>query len=239
MTIRARVLTSVVASVFLFSTTSFADDNPAPSSQPHAPPPALVVTQQGVSMTPAFEQQRVRLTGALRPDLRTRLVPVAASLLLRMGQPPPPNTPAPSVTDLARMSLAAAGFQGADVDTLVMIVMMMAAKETEQETKELLADIKATNAAKKCLRELPSQPRDARVDKSALLRECVKKAVPDVTPARLAAISPDAASLDSHSQQTSSAFMTAEERARRLGEVLSHVMKKMSDTSDSIVANMK
>jgi hypothetical protein len=71
------------------------------------------------------------------------------------------------------------------------------------------------------------------------MRECVKRAVPDISAARLAAVAADQDSLDEVSQQDALKLRLVMERAQKLSAALSNLLKKASDTSESTVSNLK
>lgn len=152
----------------------------------------------------------------------------------------------------------AGDLQGADVEALVFLVMMQASRSAQDDLKAIMNDIEATNAAKARWRESMQELGAAR---SALEAEIKSPCPPLATTTDLETVLPIlltayglgldheldglTAELDSQDQMSELSEMEtlrlqeAMDRRTRMMTVLANVMKKVADTSQGIVNNMK
>jgi hypothetical protein len=171
-------------------------------------------------------------------------------------------------------------FDGSDIEALAFVAMMEAAKSAAEDLKQIMAEVKAINAAKKRLRELIAKVNRDVVAATLACHEGRKLAyapnglggasayhrvpipVPDFEAATgvqtavvnfvegrtathddLQAVLDDLKnrldSMNEMSEMTSLRLQMAMDRRSKFIETLSNVMKKISDTQDSIVQNMK
>jgi antitoxin ParD1/3/4 len=182
------------------------------------------------------------------------------------------------VRDALRL-LAARDRAGADIETLIMVLMQQMARDAEEDLRATLAEMQARNAAKKALRDLIRRVKRDRLAND-LRREYDERL--DCTQGlgserayhrvRLPALDPDATGglrwaptdlagekltrveqldgivdelkgkLDSLSDLTEIEAMRLQmlmDRRSKAMEMLSNMMKKMSETQAAIVQNMK
>lgn len=123
---------------------------------------------------------------------------------------------------LARFTLAATP-AGSDIEELVQLVLSLAAREAEDDLREILAEVEKINAQKKRLREL--------VDR--LGQES------DQLVASLRAEYRDLFDVNESAELQSLQLQMAMDRLARLLEALANILKKLSDTDSSIIQNIK
>jgi hypothetical protein len=98
---------------------------------------------------------------------------------------------------------------GADIEELAFIVLMQATQDQDNDLRQIMAETKAANDSKAALR----QQQQAMADKKD--------------------------SLSDMSQMQQARLQMAMDRRSKLIEALSNIMKKFSDTDNSIIKNMK
>jgi hypothetical protein len=116
---------------------------------------------------------------------------------------------------------AYSGCAHADIDALCFIIMMAAAQDAADDLKDMLADMKAASGRKARLRKLHET-----MDKAALDAEVAK-------------IKNDLDSMSEMGEIESLRLQMAMERASKMMSTLSDIMKKISDTAESIAPNLK
>ena len=169
--------------------------------------------------TPATVQQLPPGSQAREARLLSHMGPQARAFIVREGRLEAQNGEASEGVALAAAhaygpTLGAMG--DADIEALAFLVMMEAAKSSQDDLKSIMAEVKAVNTAK-------SKQRQALADAAA-------------TKSRLRD------RLDSQgelSQSDSMQLQMATDRRAKAIEMLSNLMKKMSDTQSTIVGNLK
>ncbi|MBI2156358.1 MAG: hypothetical protein HYU26_05545 [Candidatus Rokubacteria bacterium] len=158
-----------------------------------------------------------------------------------------------------------------DIEALVMLVMMQAARDAEEDLKAIMAEMKAANAAKQKLRDLigkvskdvaqnagkrdgdPCRPPQCGVGRAALAevqpalaaaRARVAFAQQDVATIRdLRALQDELKgkldSMNEMSEITSLRLQMMIDRRSKFISTLSSIMKRISDTQDTLVQNLK
>jgi hypothetical protein len=116
---------------------------------------------------------------------------------------------------------------GADIDALIMIVMMQAASDADQDLKDILAEVKAKNSEKSQMRAALQQMRMSRVKSARELN------------ADMQSMKYDLDSMSEMGETESMRLQMAMDRYSKLMEALSNIMKKMSETNDNIIKNLK
>jgi hypothetical protein len=116
----------------------------------------------------------------------------------------------------------------ADIDALVVLVMMEASKDSQEELKSVMMEMKRKNAEKKNVSQpvitKQRQPTpDSLVNDKTRLRN--KPAANDIT-------------MDS-GQQLQSRMDKMVDRRARTNDMISTIMKKISDTQNQIIQNLK
>lgn len=106
-----------------------------------------------------------------------------------------------------------------DIDALVMMVMMEAAAAEEQATRDLLEQMKATNAEREKLRALQAEAR-----KQGAARDELKGKLD---------------SLNEMSQVNSLRLQMLMDRRSKFLNIVNNIMKKISSTQDTLVQNLK
>jgi hypothetical protein len=214
----------------------------AAAEGPSAPPPAAAARPTDAQTKAAIERQRVRLSAAMRPELRARVLTAARLLAQRLdapvaahGRPPDPLQLALQIASDGQSFPNAASLGSADIEALAFLVMMEAAKSADEDLKTIMAQVKAINAAKSCMRSF--------VDR-AKARPCIDAIAPPppMTQAELDALLAtmrDQDSLDSMGEMTSLRLQMAMDRKSKFMSTLSNILKKISDTASSIISNMK
>lgn len=215
----------------------------AADAPPAAPPPTAASAGAADAQTrAAIEQQRLRFAAVMRPELRTRVIAAARLLDQRLDAPVHANAPPTDPQQAARQivtdghSFVGLGGGGADIEALVFIVLMEAAKSTEDDLEAIMGQINGVNAAKACLRATLERTK---------VRQCMDGIVPSppLTQAALdtllAPAKADPSTLDALSQSEALTLQMIMDRRSKLMAALSNVLKKISDTSSSIVQNMK
>ncbi len=177
------------------------------------------------------------------------------TIAVRPGPPAPMNAAAPSV-----------GLGSADIEALCFIVLMEASKSSQEDLKTIMEGVKNINKQKEHLRQLTNDVKRVRAgsrpnDTPCASPDCKALAASLQTltgqlPPKARFTAPPIAtmgdlgraedklkdSLDSLSEMgemESLRLQTAMDRRSKAMETLSNLMKKFSDTSDVIIANLK
>ncbi|MCX6895860.1 MAG: hypothetical protein NTZ16_10260 [Verrucomicrobia bacterium] len=135
-----------------------------------------------------------------------------------------------------------------DIEALVFIVMMEATKDANEDLKALMAATKAANEKKAAQRQAAGNlKKDEAGIKAAARQEAagtastnlqIRAHAINVKPsARASAAQPD--SMGDMSEEQQLRLQMAMDRRAKVEEILSNVMKKMSDTQSNIVGNLK
>lgn len=126
---------------------------------------------------------------------------------------------------------------GADIGALAFLVLMQSSKSAQEDLKAIMARVKAINEKKAKLRELlgDAQERASRLDPDSFARAIVTMQAD----AMVEQIERDLASLSEMSEMPSLRLQMAMERISRMMSVLSSILKKLADTQQAIVRNIK
>jgi hypothetical protein len=197
----------------------------------HAAEPAPNAT---VSVT--VGREHARLTGPLRPDLRPKVQSAGRALLVKMAaqeeaRKKDPRAPFLGIETLARKMVDDASRFGlttqsnADIEALATLVLLEAAKDADEDVKSATSRLAAINALKRCSRE----PR------------CVRDVRPtaEIHQADLDALRDKLDSLGELGEIETLRLQAAMDRLSKLLSTLSNMLKKISDTSQQIVRNLK
>lgn len=212
-----------LALALVLSTSSLAGASPTKATR--------AVYAELVRPEAALEPQRARLWSAASPELRTKLQPAIERVLVRAGAKPqegeaPLDLPA-EAKDAATAVLGS--LATADIEALAFIIMMQAAKSAREDLKAIMGAVKAIDMARAC--------------KGA--RPCLEALAPkdEVTQAHLDALRSRLAtkevSLSEMGEMESLRLQMAMDRMSKLVSTLSNLQKKISDTSSTIVQNIK
>lgn len=182
------------------------------------------------------EALRTKLVAGLRADARAKLAAATTAYLAKMKD----ASFVPEAT--ARDVLVANGYLGyasrapSDVEALVLVVLLEASKDAEQDLRTAMERVAEINRHKQAVREAIAQcKRD---------RTCLKDAKPPagITKAtfdKLVGIELDGGGLGPAASANQLRVQMMMDRRQRLLETLSNAMKKMAQTSEGIVANLK
>jgi putative addiction module CopG family antidote len=175
-----------------------------------------------------------------------------------------------------QMAMATPALQGSDIDALVQTVLLQAARDADEDLREIMRELQSINAAKRKLRELIQRVRHDRANNAGRLRleydaqglgsERAYHRAPmpvadpeatgrvrfvqiDLHPGRITAVeSFDSILADLQDQRDSLADLSEMnslrlqilmDRRSKLYTALSNILKKLSDTEDAIVHNLK
>jgi hypothetical protein len=243
--------------VIVIATALFCMPAPARAAPPvQGKPPAAASAS---SYEAAHEARRLRLASGLKPALRPKLDATVAEVR-KLAQPPATaaGKTAPPPPDLAAVARAAlrdlARAENLDIEALVQLVLLEAAKETDQETRALLAELKAANERKAALRAalaaMKASREATRSTKACASLACLDALPPsaEYTQATMTAVKqslvavPEAAREDNLNDASTTNQMRIQmvmDRKAKIAEILSHILEKLSDTSQSILQNMK
>lgn len=152
------------------------------------------------------------------------------------------------------------GLPGGDVEALVFLVLMEAAKSAQEDQKAMMEQMKQVNEAKAALREKTRQAKRANAELATNARRDTKApqgmaARPAMGPQRSAAqptplpkaqfdrqlrsAKDDYESLSEMEESQSLRMQMAMDRRTKLMATLSDILKKMSDTGSGITKNLK
>jgi hypothetical protein len=121
---------------------------------------------------------------------------------------------------------------GVDIDALVQMVFVESVRQAEEDLRDAMAEVERSNAEKKALRDSKPALRQPPV--------ALSPAAGDVSaPALDAAGREKVEALGESSEIESLRLQRAQDRYAKAAEVMSNVMKKMSDTHDQIIQNQK
>ena len=117
---------------------------------------------------------------------------------------------------------------GADIEALVLDVMLQASRDADEDLRAIVAEMQAQVAARRRQRELVCRLARERADLAAGEAAAIRDDVTDQLDA-----------LSELSELTSLRLQMAMDRRSKFIEALSNLLKKISDTEDSIVTNLK
>ncbi len=231
-----RTFSSVLVVATLTIAAPLFADTPAPATR------AGGATAQAPSFA-AVEGQHAKLFGAIKPSARSKIEATARVLIFDVAAAQhqartAKTTAATKPFDLgaaARARVIEAGYYGleapstGDIDALVRIVMFQAAKDADADLRAVEAAMRAVNKAKEALRQ-------GIAAEKALAGEKLRKSDLDEITAH------SKAGLDSLSElgETESIrLQMAMDRLSKMMTTLSNILKKNSDTAQSITQNLK
>ena len=204
------------------------------------------------------DQRMAALSPSLRDWVRAR-----ARAAVDTGVAP---DPAQLASD-AELRLAGQDFAGADIEALVQIVMMEAARQSDADLREIMAQTQASNKRKAEMREAmraknaaagqaatgpeskaicvdpPCKPQLVQVQPQIMMTQ---PQISAVQPRIQAAKAPDTSqakddmdSMSEMGEMESMRLQMAMDRRSKFMEALSNLMKKNSDTASTITSNLK
>lgn len=127
----------------------------------------------------------------------------------------------------------------ADIESLAFIVLMQMAREAAEDLKAIMAEVKAINNKKAAQRELLADLREIAAD-GGEVGDCRRE--PCEAPsleARIAEVQDELDAMNEQSELLTLRLQMSMDRHARLLQTLSNIMKKISDTADQIVSNLK
>lgn len=204
----------------------------APQKAAAAKDPAMAGKQKAAAQaTPTLDAEALKkeaaLLGKLSAEQRSKVAAAAKALPGRVNAAAK-ATPAKTLDQLGKEAAMAAGLGGADIETLVALVMMQAAKDAQEELKSLLASVKAVNAARKCK------------DNACL---AAMKPTPDYDQKTLdgvrANVKGNVEGLGDLGQRTMLSLQTASAQLNRVATAANTIMQKTSDSNQGVVQKMK
>lgn len=210
----------IVAAVLAFSA-------PALALADEAPRAAVVATPATVKpLAPAIAARHAKLFAVLRPDLKPKIAMAARILAARVSAPvakgakpvDPRAAAALTVADAHNFGLTTTA--GADIEALIELVVMQAAKDADEDLRAQLEAMQKTNQRKAALRKALEA---SKADEEALRKK----------------LEGELDSLDDLSQADMMKIQAYQERQSKLEEALSNLMKKKTDTAAAIIQNLK
>lgn len=201
-----------------------------PSMSAGSPPSAAqdAAAVELVRTRAAIENQRLRLAGALQPNARAKLQePIRQTLQAASKK----TVPAPELLDIAKRSVGNAfgGLSKAGVEAMALVALMEAEKDTRNEVNETRTRLDAVRQAKDCRSALACL--EALAGKGGVSKEMADKAIEDIKKQR--------DSLSEMGEMESLRLQMAMDRMSKLMSTLSSVLKKISETSETITQNIK
>ncbi len=135
-----------------------------------------------------------------------------------------------SIEAVEHLSTKTTGWQPPDIIEIVQAVMLESARATQRDLETLMSQVKGVNAEKRKVREVIGQLR-AVAGVSAEERRQLK-ALQDTLKAHLDALS-------ELSEMTSLRLQTMLDRRSKFISTLCNIMKKVSETRDELIKNLK
>lgn len=118
--------------------------------------PAVAGKQKAAAATPATPtldaealKKEEALLGKISAEQRSKVAAAAKSLPSRVSAAAK-ATPAKTLDQLGKEAATAAGLGGADIESLVFLVLMQAAKSAQEDLKAIMASVKAVKVARMC-----------------------------------------------------------------------------------------
>ncbi len=229
-TTRSRLLVVMFlsgASAALLGTGAGAQALRAPTPQAPTPQAPTRMLQTAAPSFDALLERQDKVLPSLKPEARRRLEAAARELLARMDRPVDrPSTrasgaPAKPLVEVARDVAQTANLApylggGGDMDIMAMalIVMMEAARSAREDLKGIMDGVKGINGSREQLRRELAAMQQIRGDAGA-------------------------SGLSALSQQQQLRMQLALDRISKFEQALSNMLKKIADTQNTIVGNMK
>jgi hypothetical protein len=230
----------VLAAILTLSTAALADETPRATTGAAASRATLPTV---APLTPAVTAQHTRLFGALRADLKPKVAMAARILAARVSAPVPPKGKPVDVMAAAHEVVGAAHNFGlgtvnsGDIEALAFIVLMQATKDADEDLRDILAKVKKMNEQKAAIRQALVRCKGDRT--------CAKRTPPPAGMTRaeleklvdaLADRRDSSGDLDGADALKLQGFL---DRRQKLLETLSNLLKKIADTNESIIQNLK
>jgi hypothetical protein len=147
------------------------------------------------------------------PRARAHLTPKGAQWVAMESQRLRSGAIPPSQVSADTMGVTGGLAAGADIEELAFVVLMQATQDQDNDLQQIMAQTKAINNSKAAQRSQMQAQQQAAADKKD--------------------------SLSDMSQMEQMKLQMAMDRRAKMIETLSNLMKKMSDTDNSIIKNMK
>lgn len=196
---------------------------PAKAATSAAPDSAALVRAQA-----AIEAHRMRLAGGLQPHVRAKLQePIHQTLQVASKKTAAPT----ELLDTANRSVgkAFANLSKDGIEAMALVVLMEADVGTRIEVNQIKARLEAVRQAKDCRGALPCL--EALAGRGGISKEMADKAMGDLKNQR--------DSLSELGETETSRLRAAMERQSKFSSVLSNLLKKIADTSETITQNIK
>ena len=130
--------------------------------------------------------------------------------------------------------------QDGDIMALATFVMMQASKSAQEDLKAIMAGVKAVNAAKARQRELLGINSKQRADADMLDGDSFVIAIASLqVDAMLAETQDDLDSMGALGEMQQLRLQMVMDRRAKMMSALCNIMKKIADTQDNIVSNLK
>ena len=216
---RIAAVLSVALGVSLFTQSQVAIAQPRPAR----PPVAVQVLPAPATLTQDAVVQRQDVVYArLKPEAARQLEAAAREYIARVERVPTPGRAPKGPMDHAKDVAATVqnGALGADIEAMALLIMAQAARDAEADLKAMLAEMKQANRTKE---ELRKHFEYLRAKRAGLFPE---------KPAGLDA-------MNELTESQSLRLQMAMDRISKMMATLSNILKKIADTQQTIVQNMK
>ena len=131
-----------------------------------------------------------------------------------------------------------AGLGNSDIEAMAFLVLMQAAKSAQDDLKGIMAEVKATNDAKAKQREAINRQNAQKAAATAALKDSGKRI--QANPALLQkAGNTKTDNINDMDQPQQLKLQQAMDRSSKMTEALSNLLKKIADTEQSIIDNLK
>lgn len=200
---------------------------------PSRPP----IAEDLVASSNTYEPQRVRLANAASVATMAKLRPAVQRVLERAAvKPKPKEAPIDLVVDARSAVTASFGARPeADIEALVMLVLMEASKSAREDLKEIMAKVKAVNAAKQALRCQSEKDRTACLERVRSTSGVAKEKIDEM----LDAAQGKADALAGLGEEHQLRMQLAMDRLAKANSAASSLMRKYSETTSAIIQNIK
>jgi hypothetical protein len=220
------VLFLLGSSASLVGVSALAD--PAPQVGPSVAAPRVVVVPPTIDV---LLERHTKLSQRLKPEVRAHLEAAGREVSARLAQRSPPGqkprTPLDVAREVAKTSLPNLGaLANGDIETLVVLVMMEAARSADADLKALLVELKRANTSRAQLRQFQA----SRAAGAAELRGAMKAEYADAGAGD---------SLYSLGELQQARLMMVMDRMAKYEAIIENMLRKIDDTQSSIISNMK
>ncbi len=200
--------------------------------------PSLAV---GQIIPPEAKVLHAKLTANLRPSLRTWIDAEVEKVRLN------PKATEASVTADARAGIPISGLAVGDIEALAFIVMMEATQDANKDLKSIMEDVKNSNQQKEKFRVVLHQV-NADLAGSTVAPVVRLQPIPSASAlvfsrkavTGVSKVKPDSTNdMSEMGEMTSLRLQMMMDRRSKFITELSNIMKKVSDTQNTIVQNLK